>query len=211
MGTAVSVLAAIMVMAPGFACLFFFALLFTNKECRQIWVTCFRKVTRLFVFPFTRRPRSETEGARSRCSSTVTVLTERRLSADLAVRYNVVSFIATDGNPGKAHAPEPRTDGLVGLTMDQLQASRSEFSARIGGGSDGESREEGECDETTALRDVDLSMVTPAAGAKFISSRSSEECVTNTDVHSFADPESKEIGSLADATVRNSCENLTQL
>lgn len=180
MESAVRVLVVGTVMAPGFLCMFFFALLFTNKECRQIWLTGFKKITRLFAHPLKQRPRSDTDGARSRCSSTMIFLTERRKSADLA----------TDGNPGKAPAQEPCADGLVKLTTDQLQASRSERSPFVGGGSDSESREEGESDGTKALRDVDVSVITAGTGDT---------------------KETKGIGSFADGKVSNSCENLTQL
>ena len=138
-------------------------------------------------------------------------LTDRRASADLAIRCNVDSFTAADGKSGKAHAQEPRTDGLVKLTMEQLQASQSELSPCMGSG---DSESGGECDETTALRDVDVSVVTAATTDTFVSTSSkgsSENSARISDVHSFVDQESKGTGSFAAKKVSNSCENLTQL
>ena len=51
-----------------------------NKECRQIWIGCFVKCKKLLELckPHPSKLRADTN--RSRCSSTLTVLTDRRLS-----------------------------------------------------------------------------------------------------------------------------------
>lgn len=51
-----------------------------NKDCRQIWKNCFAKCKKLFELckPPSNRLHAETD--HSRCSSTLTVLSERRLS-----------------------------------------------------------------------------------------------------------------------------------
>lgn len=66
--------------APGFLCLVFFFLLFMNKDCRQIWKGCFGKCKKICELckPPPTKLRAETD--RSRCSSTLSVLFDRRLS-----------------------------------------------------------------------------------------------------------------------------------
>ena len=75
-----TVLPLINLVAPGFLCIIFFFLLFMNKDCRQIWKNCFAKFKKPFELckPPSNRLRAET--VRSRCSSTLTVLSERRSS-----------------------------------------------------------------------------------------------------------------------------------
>ncbi|CAH3146560.1 unnamed protein product, partial [Porites evermanni] len=75
-----TVLPLINLVAPGFLCIIFFFLLFMNKDCRQIWKNCFAKFKKPFELckPPPNRLRAET--VRSRCSSTLTVLSERRSS-----------------------------------------------------------------------------------------------------------------------------------
>ncbi|XP_068670316.1 uncharacterized protein [Montipora foliosa] len=75
-----SVLSLINVVIPSFACVAFFFLLLMNKDCRQIWRGFFQKLKKKFkccVRP-PRKVRADTH--RSRCSSTLTVLSERRAS-----------------------------------------------------------------------------------------------------------------------------------
>lgn len=53
-----------------------------NKDCRDIWISCFQKIARISNIT---KPRSDT--TKSRCSSTLTVLNDRRLS-DVTLRRN---------------------------------------------------------------------------------------------------------------------------
>ncbi|XP_031566765.1 uncharacterized protein LOC116301788 [Actinia tenebrosa] len=73
---------AIIILVPGFLCIIFFFLLFMNKDCREIWVSCFQKIARISNIT---KPRSDT--TKSRCSSTLTFLNDRQLS-DVTFRRN---------------------------------------------------------------------------------------------------------------------------
>ena len=139
-------------MSPGFVCLFFFALLFTNKECREVWLSFKKKLFRFLMSPCNKQKPVQ-NGARSRCSSTMTVLNEQ-ISSDSFAKGNPALLVSTDNKPVKM--VEARNDGLVALTMDQLRSSRSNLT------SNHDTRDEDQCDETTALRGVDVTMVTPA-------------------------------------------------
>ena len=70
--------------APGFLCLAFFFLLLMNRDCRRIWKGCFATCNRIVELckPPPRKLRAETD--RSRCSSTLTVLSDRRDSEPYA-------------------------------------------------------------------------------------------------------------------------------
>lgn len=83
-------------MAPGFVCLVFFFLLLMNKDCRNIWIGCFRKFTKLFEFckPPPMKIRADTN--RSRCSSTLTVLSDHRRDSELFPRQ---SFLFPNESP----------------------------------------------------------------------------------------------------------------
>lgn len=83
-------------MAPGIVCLVFFFLLLMNKDCRNIWIGCFRKVTKLFEFckPPPMKIRADTN--RSRCSSTLTVLSDHRRDSELFPRQ---SFLFPNDSP----------------------------------------------------------------------------------------------------------------
>lgn len=177
-------------MAPGFVCLFFFALLFLNKEGRQIWKSHFKKCFRFFTF-YCRRKKSETDGARSRCSSTLTVLNERK-SSDSFTRANVVSFLGTDEKSAKME--EPRSDRLVTLTMDQLRSSTS----------DQDPMNEEDCNEMTALQDVDISAITASKHDSASCPDSDQQMATGT-------PDSKTNLLYKAGRNTNSNEDLTQL
>lgn len=85
-----TVLPLINVIAPAFACLAFFFLLLMNKDCRNIWRGCFRRFTKLFEFckPPPLKIRADTD--RSRCSSTLTVLSTDRRDSELFFRQSFV-------------------------------------------------------------------------------------------------------------------------
>lgn len=84
-----TVLSLINVVAPAFACLAFFFLLLMNKDCRNIWKGCFRRFTKLFEFckPPPLKLRADTD--RSRCSSTLTVLSVDRRDSELFFRQSL--------------------------------------------------------------------------------------------------------------------------
>ena len=81
-----TILPLINLVAPGFLCLVFFSLLFMNKDCREIWKGCFAKCCKIFELckPFETKLRAETN--RSRCSSTLTVLSDRKDSFPYAAK-----------------------------------------------------------------------------------------------------------------------------
>lgn len=68
------------VVSPGFVCVAFFFLLLMNKDCRQIWIGCFEKGKKILdcCAPPPRKIRADTD--RSRCSSTLSVMSDRRVS-----------------------------------------------------------------------------------------------------------------------------------
>ena len=86
----------ISVVAPGIVCLVFFFLLLMNKDCRNIWIGCFRKFIKLFEFckPAPVKIRADTN--RSRCSSTLTVLSDHRRDSELFPRQ---SFLFPNDSP----------------------------------------------------------------------------------------------------------------
>ena len=61
-----------------------------NKDCRNIWIGCFRKFTKLFEFckPSPVKIRADTN--RSRCSSTLTVLSDHRRDSELFPRQSLL-------------------------------------------------------------------------------------------------------------------------
>ena len=61
-----------------------------NKDCRNIWIGCFRKFTKLFEFckPAPMKIRADTN--RSRCSSTLTVLSDHRRDSELFPRQSLL-------------------------------------------------------------------------------------------------------------------------
>ena len=61
-----------------------------NKDCRNIWIGCFRKFIKLFEFckPAPVKIRADTN--RSRCSSTLTVLSDHRRDSELFPRQSVL-------------------------------------------------------------------------------------------------------------------------
>lgn len=80
----------IRIIAPAIVCLVFFFLLLMNKDCRNIWIGCFRKFTKLFEFckPAPMKIRADT--SRSRCSSTLTVLSDHRRDSELFPRQSIL-------------------------------------------------------------------------------------------------------------------------
>ena len=67
-----------------------------NKDCRSIWIGCFRRFTKLFEFckPAPMKIRADTN--RSRCSSTLTVLSDHRRDSELFPRQ---SFLFPNDSP----------------------------------------------------------------------------------------------------------------
>lgn len=104
-------------MAPGFLCLVFFSLLFTNKDCREIWKGCFAKGCKIFELckPFETKPRAETN--RSRCSSTLTVLSDRKDSFPYAAE-RVDPYLSHVGR-FLMKAKNQRSSSLTALPMVQ--------------------------------------------------------------------------------------------
>lgn len=86
----------ISVVAPGIVCLVFFFLLLMNKDCRNIWIGCFRKFIKLFEFCKPAPMKIGADTNRSRCSSTLTVLSDHRRDSELFPRQ---SFIFPNDNP----------------------------------------------------------------------------------------------------------------
>ncbi|KAJ7391807.1 hypothetical protein OS493_016095 [Desmophyllum pertusum] len=118
-----SVLPLISVVTPGFACLVFFFLLFMNKDCRNIWKTCFRKVSKVFELckPAPMKIRAYTD--RSRCSSTLTVLSDRRES--------VPSFLF-QGNVPRLDLTKPRASSLnLPVNKQRIALSNLDIEIRV--------------------------------------------------------------------------------
>ncbi|XP_074622826.1 uncharacterized protein LOC141881070 isoform X2 [Acropora palmata] len=92
-----TVLSLISVVVPSFACIAFFCLLLLNKDCRQIWKDLFQKFKNVLrcCVPHPSKIRADTQ--RSRCSSTLTVLSERRASEIFS--FNTVDPILELSHP----------------------------------------------------------------------------------------------------------------
>ncbi|KXJ15291.1 uncharacterized protein LOC110237503 [Exaiptasia diaphana] len=103
---------AAMIVSPGFLCMMFFFLLFMNKDCRQIWTSCFKRIGRLNNIA---KPRADT--TRSRCSSTLTFLGDRKLS-DVLLRKDRVNQLKSSSTPDLVGAVKPSP--LISLKKTQL-------------------------------------------------------------------------------------------
>lgn len=100
-----------MVVAPSFVCIAFFFLLFMNKDCRQIWINCFKKCKKIFELckPAPGRIRADTY--RSRCSSTLTVISDRRISEHFSADH-VLKLTHPYLFPGNVNVERPRSSTL---------------------------------------------------------------------------------------------------
>ena len=113
-----------------------------NKDCRQIWTGCFAKCkTFLHLCKPPRKLRAETEGKDSRCSSTLTVLCDRRES-ELRAVYTVKQPTTQIGQPYLVHSSvarlkgeKPRASTLsLPVVMDQKRTvSNSDIQIRLPG------------------------------------------------------------------------------
>lgn len=118
-----TVIPAIITLAPGFLCLIFFFLLFLNKDCRQIWKNYYQRISRLFTqCSPPAKLRSNTD--RSRCSSTLTVLSERRGSRTGS--QNFVLELPIDRKPRSASDFRLPLDSADFVLRIQLTPSLSE-------------------------------------------------------------------------------------
>lgn len=122
-----TILPLINLVAPGFLCLVFFSLLLTNKDCREIWKGCFAKCCNVFELcrPFETKLRAETD--RSRCSSTLTVLSDRKDSLPyVGKRVDPLAVKGKQPYPYPSHvgrflmrAKNQRSSSLTALPMVQ--------------------------------------------------------------------------------------------
>ncbi|KAL9968372.1 hypothetical protein ACROYT_G026738 [Oculina patagonica] len=140
-----TVLPLINIVAPGFLCLVFFFLLLMNKDCRQIWTGCFAKCKKFLRLckphPRTLRAQTELEGRDSRCSSTLTVLCDRReseLCADHKVELSTVQMkqpYPVHSSVARLKGEKPRASTLSWpATMNQRMAvSNSDIQIRLPG------------------------------------------------------------------------------
>lgn len=92
-----TVLSLISVVLPSFACIAFFCLLLLNKDCRQIWKDLFQKFKNVLRCCVPRPSKIRADTQRSRCSSTLTVLSERRASEIFS--FNTVDPILELSHP----------------------------------------------------------------------------------------------------------------
>lgn len=117
-----------MVVAPSFVCVAFFFLLFMNKDCRQIWINCFKKCKKIFELckPAPGRIRADTY--RSRCSSTLTVISDRRISehftADHVLKLTHPHLFA--GSVTTVNMERPRSSTLSLLLTSHTRESSNE-------------------------------------------------------------------------------------
>lgn len=94
-----------------------------NKDCRNIWKTCFRKVSKVFELckPAPMKIRAYTD--RSRCSSTLTVLSDRRES--------VPSFLF-QGNVPRLDLTKPRASSLnLPVNKQRIALSNLDIEIRV--------------------------------------------------------------------------------
>lgn len=132
-----TVLPVINIVAPSFACIAFFFLLFMNKECRQIWKDCFEKCKKIFQCckPPPRKIRADTN--RSRCSSTLTVLSDRRASE--LFTFNTVDPILKVSHPylfpgqvTRTQLEKPRSSTLtLPVSNQRMTVSNMEVEIRV--------------------------------------------------------------------------------
>ncbi|XP_032239579.1 uncharacterized protein LOC116619181 [Nematostella vectensis] len=111
-------------LAPSILCIVFFFLLFMNRDCRQIWTSCFQRVARVTTVC---RPvaKASEEITKSRCSSTLTILSERRMS-DFALRDLVRREKPRSSSALCVHSLTPNTRRLLSpLTRDSRPRSSS--------------------------------------------------------------------------------------
>lgn len=117
---------AAMVVSPGFMCMMFFFLLFMNKDCRKIWTSCFKRIGR----PVNNLSKPRAETTRSRCSSTLTFLGDRKLS-DVLLRKDRVNQLKSSSTPDLVGAIKPspvetrRKTLLSPLVLDNRPRSSS--------------------------------------------------------------------------------------
>lgn len=123
-----TILPLVMVVAPSFVCVAFFFLLFMNKDCRQIWINCFKKCKKIFELckPAPGRIRADTY--RSRCSSTLTVISDRRISehftADHVLKLTHPHLFA--GSVTTVNMERPRSSTLSLLLTSHTRESSNE-------------------------------------------------------------------------------------
>lgn len=103
-----------MVVAPSFLCVAFFLLLFMNKDCRQIWINCFKKCKKIFELCKPPPGRIRADTYRSRCSSTLTVMSDRRISEHFTADHvlKLTHPYLFPGNVTTVNVERPRSSTL---------------------------------------------------------------------------------------------------